>query len=170
MDVYLMRHAHAVEPDEWAGRDAERPLTDKGRKAAEAVARGLARESPPISQIVSSPYARAFESAQIVGRRLGIPVIPDERLAVGFSLDWLPMLFVEAQWPARLLAVGHQPSMGGVAAALMGQPGGYMELKKAAVARVALPDGVVSGGGSLAGIGTLIWLRTWREWQTARGE
>jgi broad specificity phosphatase PhoE len=41
MNLYLMRHAHAVEPDEWNGTDSERPLIVKGRRAAEAAAAGL---------------------------------------------------------------------------------------------------------------------------------
>lgn len=37
-DVYVVRHGHALPRDYWSGPDEDRPLTDRGRKEAEALA------------------------------------------------------------------------------------------------------------------------------------
>ncbi len=168
MNLYLMRHAHAVEPGEWTGPDYERPLIEKGRRAAAAAALGLAHRSPPISRIITSPYARAAETAAIVAERLGAPVTASDALAPGFDLSRLTGLLAEAGWASDLLLVGHQPSLGAVIASLIGQGGALMGMKKAAVARVTLPDMPASGETPLAGAGKLRWLRSWRELE-ARG-
>ncbi len=165
MNLYLMRHAHAVEPDEWTGPDSERPLIDKGRRASDAAAAGLARRSPPISRIITSPYARAAETAAIVAARLGVPVTDSDALAPGFDLSALAAVLAEADWASDLLLVGHQPSMGHVLAALLGRGDEPMDMKKASVARVILPDAPASGESRppLEGAATLRWLRTWRK-------
>jgi phosphohistidine phosphatase len=163
MNLYLMRHAHAVEPDEWRGPDSERPLIEKGRRAAEAAATGLARRSPPVSRVITSPYTRAADTAEIVATRLGVIVTANEALALNFDLARLAVILDEATWASDLLLVGHQPNMGQVLAALLGRPDRPVELKKAAVALVTLPDGPVAGAPRLEGAGALRWLRTWRE-------
>ena len=165
MNLYLMRHAHALERDEWGGPDSERPLIDKGRHASEGAASGLARRSPPISRIITSPYARAAETAAIVATRLGVPVTDSDALAPGFDLSALASVLAEAGWASDLLLVGHQPSMGHVLAALLGREHETMDMKKASVALVILPDAPASGESppSLEGAATLRWLRTWRK-------
>lgn len=171
MNLYLMRHAHAVEPDEWNGPDSERPLIEKGRRAAEAAAAGLARRTPPISQIITSPYARAADTAAIVATRLGVAVTPSDALAPHFDLARLTAMLAEAGWASDLLLVGHQPSLGLVLGALLGRPDRPVALKKAAVALVTLPDAPVAGASPprLEGAGALRWLRTWRELEERAG-
>jgi phosphohistidine phosphatase len=166
MNLYFMRHAHALTHDEWPGPDPERPLTEKGRHASDAAASGLAHRSPPISRIITSPYARAAETAAIVAARLGVPVTSSEALTPEFSLSGLAAILAEADWASNLLLVGHQPSMGQVLAGLIGQEGGMVDMKKASVARIILPDG---GPQTIEGAGSLRWLRTWRELQ-AKGK
>ena len=41
MDLYLIRHAEAVSRDDAQYKDEERPLTEKGREQARALARSL---------------------------------------------------------------------------------------------------------------------------------
>ncbi len=165
MNIYFMRHAHAGQREEWTGPDAERPLTEKGRHAAQAAASGLARRSPPISRIITSPYTRAADTAAIVATRLSAPVTLSDALAPGFDLSGLFTILTEAGWASDLLLVGHQPSMGEVLAALIGLRDGMVDMKKAAVARIILPDAPMTGQSpaALAGMGKLRWLRTWRE-------
>jgi broad specificity phosphatase PhoE len=54
------------------------PLTDLGRRQAEALAERL--EGREISVLYSSDLTRALETARIVGKRLGLTPIPDPRL------------------------------------------------------------------------------------------
>ena len=67
MNIYLIRHGIAVE----AGtreyeQDSERPLTEKGRKKMRQIARGLRTLGVELDLILSSPYVRARETAEIL--------------------------------------------------------------------------------------------------------
>jgi broad specificity phosphatase PhoE len=57
----------------------DRPLNDHGRRQANALAERLAGEEP-IAAIYASDLARARETAEIVGGRLGLPVVVDADL------------------------------------------------------------------------------------------
>ena len=63
MNLYLIRHAIAVEEYE---DDTQRPLTDKGRKKMRQIAKGLRALGVEFDLILSSPYIRAAETAEIV--------------------------------------------------------------------------------------------------------
>jgi broad specificity phosphatase PhoE len=57
---------------------ADPPLNELGRRQSEELAETLAGEG--IARVYSSPLRRAFETAEIVARRLGIDVEPVEAL------------------------------------------------------------------------------------------
>jgi 2,3-bisphosphoglycerate-dependent phosphoglycerate mutase len=61
----------------------DRPLSDFGRRQARKLAEELADE--PLEAIYSSDLARARETAEIVGERLGLPVVLDPELR---EKDW----------------------------------------------------------------------------------
>ena len=63
MNLYLIRHAIAVEEYE---DDSQRPLTDKGRKKMRQIAKGLRALGVEFDLILSSPYVRAVETAEIL--------------------------------------------------------------------------------------------------------
>lgn len=67
MDLYLIRHAIAVdEATTDYESDSERPLTDKGRKKMRQIAKGLRNLGVEFDLILSSPYVRARETAEIL--------------------------------------------------------------------------------------------------------
>jgi len=137
MEVWLLRHAAAEERSE-SGRDADRGLTDEGAKRARAVARGLATLEPGIELILTSPYRRARQTAEPVGRELGL----ERRLRESRSLEpgRDPQEILEeirAEGVAGVLLVGHEPHLGALLGRLVaGRPALTVPLKKAAVARV----------------------------------
>ncbi len=55
------------------------PLTPLGREQAKRVAERLRSEGGS-ERIVASPLARAFETAEVIGEALGLPIATDERL------------------------------------------------------------------------------------------
>jgi phosphohistidine phosphatase len=63
MNLYLIRHAIAVEEFE---DDSQRPLTDKGRKKMRQIAKGLRALGVEFDLILSSPYVRATQTAEIL--------------------------------------------------------------------------------------------------------
>ena len=70
--LILVRHGQTTANAEGRliGR-ADTPLTELGRAQAEAVARALATSAHPGVRIVSSPLARALETARAIQRTLG---------------------------------------------------------------------------------------------------
>ena len=85
---YLVRHGepiydHMLENGFWGfGRDFA-PLSEEGKKQAEATAKDARLKDAEI--IVSSPYTRALQTAQIISRETGIRVEVDIDLH-----EWIP--------------------------------------------------------------------------------
>lgn len=96
-ELLLARHGQTddnVEPIRAQGfRDT--PLNDTGRTQARVLADQLAAcESPPRS-LFSSDLSRAAETAQIIGRRIGLEPWFDQRLREGNRGAWEGRLFVD---------------------------------------------------------------------------
>jgi 8-oxo-dGTP diphosphatase len=81
----LFRHGQAGDRDRWAGEDLDRPLTEKGRGQAAAIAKSLDRAE--IDRIVSSPYRRCLESVEPLAALIGADIEVDDRLAETRSLE-----------------------------------------------------------------------------------
>jgi len=111
MDLILWRHAEA-EPGE---PDLGRRLTAKGIQHAERVAGWLDQHLPATTRVLSSPADRAQQTARALKRKFR--VVPD--LAPGVTPA---SVLAAAGWPdARepVLVIGHQPTLGEVAALLL---------------------------------------------------
>ena len=81
MELYLIRHAHAVDGD--GLRDDDRPLSREGRRQALEVGSALARQKVRVQRIVTSPLVRARQSAEIIAAGLGggVPIREDPQIA-----------------------------------------------------------------------------------------
>lgn len=145
--LYLLRHADAGDPMRWDAADAERPLSDKGIRQAERLGHHLAAIRFESDAIVSSPKVRAAETARIVGEALGLPVAIDPRLAGPFGIDDLGRILGAAGSPRQPVLVGHDPDLSELLAGLVGATD--IAMKKGALARVDVRDGLIAGGGSL---------------------
>ncbi len=111
MDLILWRHAEA-EPGE---PDLGRRLTAKGIQQAERMAKWLDRHLPATTRVLTSPADRAEQTALALKRKYR--VVPE--IAPGASAS---AVLAAAGWPdARepVLVVGHQPTLGEVAAYLL---------------------------------------------------
>lgn len=125
MDLILWRHAEA-EPGE---PDMGRRLTAKGVQQAERMAKWLDRHLPATTRVLSSPADRAQQTALALKRKFRI--VPD--LAPGASVA---AALAAAGWPdARepVLIVGHQPTLGEVAAFLLTEDEACWSVRKGAV-------------------------------------
>ena len=70
--ILLVRHARSVPPATGGPDEYERPLTDDGRRQAEALAAALVDAGPV--RFVSSPYRRAYDTVAPAAARLGLAV------------------------------------------------------------------------------------------------
>ncbi|MFY9329684.1 MAG: histidine phosphatase family protein [Georgfuchsia sp.] len=127
MDLLLWRHAEA-EDIHAGGRDHERKLTTKGKRQAQKIADWLALQLPQDARILVSPALRTVQTAEALKRKFEI----SEQLSTRASLsDHL----AAARWPdnGNVLLVGHQPTLGQIAALLMsGHPSAW-EIRKGAL-------------------------------------
>ena len=134
MRLYFLRHGIADWPDWDPARDHERPLTKEGLKKMKEQARALAQLDLKIDAILSSPYTRAYQTADIVAARLGLDVKTEPLLAPGFNSDKLAEILRSVADDQAVLLVGHEPNFSMVIAELIG--GGRVQLKKGALVRV----------------------------------
>lgn len=122
MELVLWRHADA----EVGVADLKRELTEKGRRQAKNIARWLRPRLDGDWVVLSSPAARARQTAEALD--LDVKV----RLTLG-PLETEDALLREAEWPGNdrhVIVVGHQPTLGRVAARLLTGHRGDLTMKK----------------------------------------
>lgn len=76
-------------------------LTDHGRNQARAVARAL--RPMTLTRLITSPYARALETAGIIAGELGLPITVEALIAERFCFICdigSPLNALQARWPA----------------------------------------------------------------------
>ena len=148
MLLYLLRHAEA---EDVASSDAVRRLTPKGEQQAVRVGEFCHEHGvvPPV--ILTSPVTRARQTAEIVQNEIGQPELLEVRWAACGMDPWAAMdrLNEMKQFPAVML-VGHQPDLGGLAAALLGLTSAHpLRVRKALLMGIEVPHGMKTGGGIL---------------------
>jgi phosphohistidine phosphatase SixA len=147
VQLHLLRHAHAGDPEGWTGPDAARPLSAKGEQQAERVGQFLADAGFKADIFITSPKIRAARTAEIVADALDCEVREDERLARDFDLVTIEAILFDAGEPVKPVLVGHDPDFSEVAAALVGAPS--LSLRKGAFARFDADRPLVAGSGTL---------------------
>jgi phosphohistidine phosphatase len=129
MQLILWRHADA---ENEAATDHARRLTEKGREQALRVASWLTgRLGGDLTgwRVLASPAVRAQQTAlSLSGRIETVPSIaPDAPAsAVLAAIGW-------PELSAPTIVVGHQPTLGMVAARLLNGVDGYVSIKKGAM-------------------------------------
>jgi phosphohistidine phosphatase len=154
--LYLMRHGIAIDREERAcPAEAERFLTEEGVKKTRAAALGLRRLEIQPRALLTSPYLRAVQTAELTCEALGLPATKLQRTD-GLLPEAEPAtLFREL---ARLrtpeiICFGHAPNLDLVIAHALGTPRPVCALKKAGVACLDISS-------FAAGRGSLVWLLT----------
>lgn len=135
MELLVVRHAIAEDREAFAGTgkgDAERALTDAGRRRFEKGARGLHRLIDPIDLLATSTLARAVETGELLARACGISRV--ERLRElapdGAPAALLPWLRRHGK-RATVAIVGHEPQLSGLVELLLaGRQSGFIALGK----------------------------------------
>ena len=136
MDLILWRHAEA-EDIHGHMNDADRPLTAKGRRQAQKMAAWLNARLPPDTRIIVTPAVRTVQPAEALDRKF------EQRNELFTSAAVSDHLGI-ARWPVdgTVLLVGHQPTLGQLAALLMSGHSQHWDLKKGAVMWLrSAPDG-----------------------------
>ncbi|MGZ6967788.1 MAG: histidine phosphatase family protein [Acidimicrobiia bacterium] len=106
--ILLARHGQSTwnAAGRWQGR-ADPPLSELGQRQAEDVVTVLHSEreqGSTIGGIWASPLQRARQTAEIIGRGIGLGVDTDERLQEWDAGEWtgLTRVEIEDRWPGYL--------------------------------------------------------------------
>ncbi len=143
MIVWLVRHALAVEPDQFPGTDLRRPLTPEGQKRARAMFSHLAkvREAPDV--LLTSEAVRARETAAIFAEefRVNTPTATP-RLNPGARFPDIHGLVANVPAETRFVALfGHEPDFSGAARCWTGEGTLDIVLKKCGIIELKVSGG-----------------------------
>jgi len=141
MNLYLLRHGIAAEP-KVAGiePDSERPLTAKGENRLRIAAKAMAELDLNFDLILSSPFRRAKQTAEIMARHFKM----QKKLALSDDLTPTgnPRLLIQQMnrlrpEPDNVLLVGHEPYLGRLVALLTaGNTALELEFKKGGLCKL----------------------------------
>jgi phosphohistidine phosphatase len=140
MKLYILRHGDAGEAGDPKFKDAERPLTPKGIQRTKQLAHALQQMEITFDAVLSSPLARAKETADIVVRGLsftGKLESTDSLAPFGSMEDLVSHLKTLRPVPESVLLVGHEPYLSGFISLLCtGGPGLSLTMKKGGLCRL----------------------------------
>lgn len=125
MELILWRHAEAED----GFPDAARKLTEKGLKQAHNIAQWLEPRLPKNTRIMVSPAKRTQQTALALSSNF------ETTQEVGTSTT-ADRVLAAANWPyeeGAILVVGHQPTLGNIAASLICQNRAGFSFKKGAI-------------------------------------
>lgn len=136
MRLYLLRHASALERGAPGyTNDRSRFLTEAGREEAEKTAAAIKRLGLNIKTVLSSPYIRAKETAEIFCKVLRIEGGLKFEPTLSSGLD--PVKFLQEVLPdyiheSGVLVVGHEPFLSELISLLISKErGALIDFKKA---------------------------------------
>src|SRR5436309_2702126 len=133
MELYLLRHAIAVEREDFAGEDSERPLTPDGEKKMRHVAKGMSALDLSFDVIFSSPYRRAQETANVVAARFNMRQhlrLTGTLAPRGNRRELIQEIAALERRAESVLLVGHEPYLSTLAVTLVfGHPAVGLPLK-----------------------------------------
>lgn len=125
MDLILWRHAEALD----TLPDMQRTLTERGQRQAKVMAEWLRPRLPRNTRVLVSPAVRAQQTAAALTESF-------ETLRNLSPEACVPDLIAASGWPTgarSTLIVGHQPTLGRLAALLLGGEEHPWSIRKGAV-------------------------------------
>jgi phosphohistidine phosphatase len=127
MNLILWRHAEA---EDHASSDLARQLTARGRKQAQGIAKWLKTRIDDDALLLASPATRTIQTVEAFGDQYRVV----DQLAPGASAQ---AVLDAAGWPdgiaETVVVIGHQPTLGHVAALLMTGHQAEWSIKKSGI-------------------------------------
>jgi phosphohistidine phosphatase len=137
MQVYILRHgiAEDIKP---GGSDADRALTNEGRKKLREVLRLAEKADVVPSLIITSPLIRAVQTAEAVIEVLGYAndLLRTEALLPSSEPEDVWQEIRTQQGVMQLMIVGHEPLLSRLIAFLLNSSALMIDVKKGALIRI----------------------------------
>jgi phosphohistidine phosphatase len=150
MEIYVVRHGIAIDrEDPKCPPDPERYLTEEGIEKTKRVAAAVAALGATPDLLLSSPYVRAMQTAEIFASALDYSkqkIRRTDLLLPGAEPSLFFRELAKDKQTSTLFVFGHAPQLDDIIAAAVGSKHHITSLKKAGVAllelkRVSPPNG-----------------------------
>ena len=142
MELYILRHAIAGDRESFDGPDSERPLTKEGAKKMKRIAKELKRLDLKFDLILSSPYIRTTETAEIVAQEFHCENVLkfSSHLKVGGSpAALIQEVNTSYKKSDPILLVGHEPYLSGLISMLVsGRTELSITMKKGGICKLSI--------------------------------
>jgi phosphohistidine phosphatase len=162
MQLYIVRHGIAIDrEDPKCPPDPERFLTEEGIEKTSQVAKGVVEIGAVPDLMLSSPYIRAWQTAEIFANAFEYPkhkIGKTDLLLPGAEPLQLFRELAKDKHSAAVFVFGHAPHLDDLIATAIGSKHHITSMKKAGVALVELRR-LVPPGGELVWLGTPKLLR-----------
>jgi len=132
--LWFLRHGEA-EPHDARADDADRRLTERGKRQSNVAGRALAALEITFQLVLTSPRIRALDTARLACQALDSDFVVDGALSSEFGVDDALELAAAAGDDKRVLFVGHEPDFSQIVSDLTGA---RLDLKKGGVAGVRM--------------------------------
>ena len=142
MEIYIVRHGIAIDrEDPKCPPDPERYLTEEGIEKTKRVAAGVAALTATPDLLLSSPYIRAMQTAEIFAAALDYPKLKIRRsdlLLPGAEPTLFFRELAKDKQTSTLFIFGHAPQLDELISTALGSRQHITSLKKAGVALIQL--------------------------------
>ena len=146
MILYFLRHGKAGDPH--SVNDDLRELTSNGIRALRVAAPLWRRLNLRPDVVLSSPLARALQTAELLCEALGGTPVIDDRLRPGARWADFAQAMTEHPDARRVMFVGHEPDLSEAVGLLTGARA--VRLRKGGLACLEFPGIPEAGAGELA--------------------
>jgi phosphohistidine phosphatase len=144
MIIYFVRHAKAKKRNILsfsAHDDQSRPLVKSGVSDFKNVLNRFQHKLVNPTILLSSPYLRAIQTAQILSKRLKLGIVEVDNIFPDSDpqnfLNWLEQSAVKE----NLIVVGHEPNLSKIISLLMGSSDQkIIKLKKSSITAIEISD------------------------------
>jgi phosphohistidine phosphatase len=142
MQIYIVRHGIAIDrEDPKSPPDPDRYLTDDGVDKTKQVAKGVVSVGATADLLISSPYVRAMQTAEIFASALDYPkqkIRRTDLLLPGSEPTLFYRELAKDKHSATVFCFGHAPQLDDLIATAVGSKHHITALRKAGVALLEL--------------------------------
>jgi phosphohistidine phosphatase len=171
VDLYVVRHAvaHKRDEDRWPD-DTKRPLTPEGEERFRRAAGGIVRFVPEVELVLSSPFVRAWRTAEILEQTGWSAPVRCEELEPDYPPHKVLGVLARHEDLDSVAIVGHRPGLHELVSYLLTgdtireECGARVQIKKGGVAHLSF-DGLPGPG-----VGSLEWVLTPKALRAAGGK
>jgi phosphohistidine phosphatase len=141
MNLFFLRHGKAFARGPKWRPDSIRPLTHEGEKKMYAIARGIKSLDVSLDLILTSPYARAFRTAEILGEEFDPKKVFESKnlIAEAEPKGVIDEINENFSGLTQIALVGHEPFLSRLISVLIsGRDDLSVELRKAGFCKLSV--------------------------------